>query len=149
MNTIPYSGAAERNREPILEQLQGLLPSQGTVLEIGSGTGQHALFFSENLPHLLWQPSDREMNLGGLETCFSAQGNERIQPILKLDVIKDPWPGRNGAAVVGACVTEKTSPHRVPLILRLALRGADKKLCRAPRHKRVSVGRPTVAGQRP
>ncbi|NOR19245.1 MAG: DUF938 domain-containing protein [Xanthomonadales bacterium] len=102
MNTIPYSGAAERNREPILEQLQGLLPSQGTVLEIGSGTGQHAVFFSENLPHLLWQPSDREMNLGGLKTCFSAQGNERIQPILKLDVIKDPWPGRSYEAIYSA-----------------------------------------------
>lgn len=93
MNTIPFSSAAERNRQPILDQLMRLLPTQGTVLEIGSGTGQHATFFSKKLPGLLWQPSDRLENLAGLEACFSAADNERILPVLKLDVIHDPWPG--------------------------------------------------------
>lgn len=102
MNTIPYSGAAERNRQPILDQLQALLPAQGTVLEIGSGTGQHAVFFSQNLPHLLWQPSDREENMSGLEICFSEHGNERILPLLKLNVVDDPWPGCSYEAVYSA-----------------------------------------------
>lgn len=102
MDTIPYSGAAERNRQPILDQLQPLLPAEGTVLEIGSGTGQHAVFFSQNLPELLWQPSDREMNMGGLEACFSSQGNDRILPVLKLDVVNDPWPGCSYAAIYSA-----------------------------------------------
>jgi cyclopropane fatty-acyl-phospholipid synthase-like methyltransferase len=91
--TCPFSSAAERNRQPILERLQQLLPKQGTVLEIGSGTGQHAVFFSRNLPGLLWQPSDREENLAALEAIFSAEGNEHILPVLKLDVTRDPWPG--------------------------------------------------------
>jgi len=102
MDTIPYSGAADRNRRPILDQLQLLLPAEGTVLEIGSGTGQHAVFFSQSLPELLWQPSDREMNMGGLEACFSSQGNERILPVLKLDVVNDPWPGCSYAAIYSA-----------------------------------------------
>jgi len=94
MNTIPWSGAAERNRQPILDQLQELFPQKGTVLEIGSGTGQHAAFFTRNLPGLLWQPSDRQENLAGLESRFSTEGNARILPLLKLDVLSDPWPGR-------------------------------------------------------
>ncbi len=102
MDTIPYSASAERNRQPILDQLLDLMPAGGTVLEIGSGTGQHAVFFSQNLPHLLWQPSDREMNLNGLELCFSAQGNDRILPNLQLDVLEDPWPGCSYAAIYSA-----------------------------------------------
>ena len=92
MSTIPFSSATERNRHPILAQLKTLLPEQGTVLEIGSGTGQHAVFFTRNLSGLTWQPSDREENLSGLEACFSAEGNERILPLVKLDVMHDPWP---------------------------------------------------------
>ncbi len=92
MNSIPFSSAAERNRQPILDQLRVVLPQHGRVLEIGSGTGQHATFLTRNLPGLTWQPSDREENLAGLETCFSAEANERILPLLKLDVIHDPWP---------------------------------------------------------
>jgi hypothetical protein len=102
MDTIPYSASAERNRQPILDQVRSLMPAQGTVLEIGSGTGQHAVFLSQNLPHLLWQPSDQAVNLNGLEACFSAQGNDRILPILKLDVLKDPWPGCSYEAVYSA-----------------------------------------------
>ena len=92
MNTISFSSAAERNQHPILEQLRELLPQKGTVLEIGSGTGQHAVFFTGNLPGLRWQPSDRRENLAGLDAHFSATGNERILPLLQLDVLTDPWP---------------------------------------------------------
>jgi hypothetical protein len=102
MDTIPYSGAAERNRQPILDQLLHLMPTQGAVLEIGSGTGQHAVFFSQNLPQLMWQPSDRGVNLSGLKACFSVHGNDRILPLLKLDVLEDPWPGCSYAAAYSA-----------------------------------------------
>lgn len=102
MNTIAFSSAAERNRQPILERLQVLFPRQGSVLEIGSGTGQHAVFFTQNLPGLLWQPSDREENLAGLEARFAAEGNQNILPPLKLDVIGDPWPGYSYDAAYSA-----------------------------------------------
>jgi len=102
MNTISYSSAAERNRQPILDQLRSLLPEAGTVLEIGSGTGQHAVFFSRALAGLQWQPSDRDVNLVGLEAYFSAEGNERILPLLQLDVVRDPWPGRSYDAAYSA-----------------------------------------------
>jgi len=102
VNTAPFSIAAERNRHPILERLQVLLPSTGTVLEIGSGTGQHATFFAEKLPNLLWQPSDREENLTGLEARFKAESTENILPLMKLDVVSDPWPGCSFNAVYSA-----------------------------------------------
>jgi hypothetical protein len=102
MNTLSFSSAAERNRQPILDQLRLLLPKQGTVLEIGSGTGQHISFFAQNLPELSWQPSDREENLAGLEAHFSADNNQRVLPPLKLDVVHDPWPGRSYAAAYSA-----------------------------------------------
>lgn len=87
-----FSSAAERNRQPILDQLQALIAPAGSVLEIGSGTGQHAVFFASRLPGLLWQPSDRQENLAGLEARFAAEGSENILPPLQLDVIRDGWP---------------------------------------------------------
>ena len=102
MSSIPFSSAAERNRQPILEVLRELLPDEGTVLEIGSGTGQHAVFFAQNLPGLTWQATDREENLAGLEARFLAEGNDRILPLLNLDVLSDPWPGRSYDAAYSA-----------------------------------------------
>lgn len=102
MNSIPFSSAAERNRQPILDVLRKWLPDEGTVIEIGSGTGQHAIFLAQNLPGVTWQPSDREENLAGLKACFLAQSNERILPLLQLDVLNDPWPGRSYDAAYSA-----------------------------------------------
>lgn len=93
MSAISFSSAAERNRQPILDQLQVLIAHDGSVLEIGSGTGQHAVFFTRQLPGLLWQPTDREENLAGLSARFEAEGDDNILPPLQLDVIRDPWPG--------------------------------------------------------
>lgn len=93
MNSLPYSSAAERNRQPILEQLQALIPNQGSVLEIGSGTGQHAVFFTQNLTGLLWQPTDRKDNLEGLEARIKVEGNSNILAPIQLDVMHDTWPG--------------------------------------------------------
>jgi len=102
VSTLPYASATQRNRQPILDQLPGLWPKQGTVLEIGSGTGQHAVFFTRHLPGLYWQPTDRIENLEGLEAQFAAEGNERILTALQLDVLKDPWPGHTYAAAFSA-----------------------------------------------
>jgi len=92
VSTLPFSSATERNRQPILDQLINLLPAAGTVLEIGSGTGQHAVFFTRHLSGIHWQPTDRAENLAGLKLQFAAKGNPRIYKALKLDVMKDHWP---------------------------------------------------------
>jgi len=55
-----HAPATERNREPLLEVLREVLPASGTLLEIASGTGQHAAFFARAFPGLTWQPTDVE-----------------------------------------------------------------------------------------
>jgi len=102
MTKLPHSSAAERNRQPILDQLQILLPASGTVLEIGSGTGQHAVFFSRHLSDLLWQPSETGANLKELAASIGAQGGQRVLPALCLDVLHDPWPGQSYVAAYSA-----------------------------------------------
>ena len=102
MTTRSFSSAAERNRQPILEQLYALLPTTGMVLEIGSGSGQHAVFFSAHLPHLLWQPSEMGPQLEALEVNIKAAGAVRVLPPLMLDVMNDPWPTQDYAAVYSA-----------------------------------------------
>ena len=102
MKQIPYSSASERNREVILDQLKEFIPQSAVVLEIGSGTGQHAVFFTQKIPGLLWQPTDRKENLDGLEARFAAEGNKNILPLLRLDVLHDPWPGHSYGAAFSA-----------------------------------------------
>ena len=62
----PFSQACANNRGPIIDILRRAFATTARVLEIGSGTGQHAVYFAPRLPHLLWQPSDREENLAGI-----------------------------------------------------------------------------------
>jgi len=81
MNTMIFSSAADRNQQPILDQLQTLFPQQGTVLEIGSGTGQHAVFFSREMPGLLWQPSEEDRvpylsSIPGIGNLFKRRANQ-------------------------------------------------------------------------
>ena len=63
---MPCSEACERNKGPILEVLRSVFADRSHVLEIGSGTGQHAVYFAAALPQLIWQPSDREQHLAGI-----------------------------------------------------------------------------------
>ncbi len=72
------------------------------MLEIGSGTGQHAVFFTQIMANLLWQPSDREENLPGLEARFEAEDSSNILPPIKLDVMQDSWPGYSYDAAYSA-----------------------------------------------
>ena len=62
MTDKPFSQACENNKHPILEKLREVFVAPGTVLEIGTGTGQHAVCFAAALPHLVWQPSDQAGN---------------------------------------------------------------------------------------
>lgn len=87
-----HSAAAERNREPILAQLQRLLPATGHALEIASGTGQHAAFFSAALPGWSWQPSDVDAASRASVSAWCA-GLANVRAPLSIDVLADAWPG--------------------------------------------------------
>jgi len=86
------SAAAERNRAPILAQLQRVLPSHGLMLEIASGTGQHAAFFSAGLPGWRWLPSDGDGEALASIGAWCA-GLARVLAPLHLDVLQPQWPG--------------------------------------------------------
>ena len=92
MIELPFAPACERNKVPILNRLVGLLPDQGRVLEIGSGTGQHAVFFASRFPSLTWQTSERESELAGLSARVEREGPDDMPPPIALDVSQGPWP---------------------------------------------------------
>jgi hypothetical protein len=96
-----HAPATQRNRGPILEVLMRLLPSDGTVLEIASGTGEHAAWFAQNLRPLVWQPSDADPGMrASIDAHARAQGVRTIQPAVELDVRRTPWPVERAEAVV-------------------------------------------------
>jgi len=98
----PYSEACDRNRDPILEAIRPWLSECTALLEIGSGTGQHAVYFGEKLPHLLWHTSDREENHGGIGLWLEGAGLANVRPPLSLDVAADEWPALQVDAVFSA-----------------------------------------------
>lgn len=87
-----YSAACERNREPILALLRDVLAQARSVLEIGSGTGQHAVYFGAGLPHLEWQTSDLLQNHASIRAWLQEAGLPNVQPPLELDAGTDAWP---------------------------------------------------------
>ena len=88
-----FAPAAERNRQPILDVLRRVLPSAGLVLEVASGTGQHANFFSEHLPALRWQPTDASPDaLQTIRAWVDETGRDNLLPPLELDVRSPQWP---------------------------------------------------------
>jgi SAM-dependent methyltransferase len=88
----PWAEACERNRAPILEVLRSAFAAATQVLEIGSGTGQHAVFFAAALPHLVWQPSDRSEHLAGIAAWRDEAGLPNLRAPLALDVDAGDWP---------------------------------------------------------
>ena len=86
MRPLPNAPACERNRQPILDVLREELDGRSRVLEIGSGTGQHAVFFAAALPQVAWQTSDRPENHEGIRAWLEHSGPENALPPLALDV---------------------------------------------------------------
>ncbi len=92
MSAKPWSEACGRNCEPILAVLRVAFSNATRVLEIGSGTGQHAVFFADALPHLVWQPSDRPEHLPGIAAWCDEAGLPNLRAPLALDVNAADWP---------------------------------------------------------
>lgn len=88
----PYSEACERNKAPILEVLETAFANAASVLEIGSGTGQHAVHFGAALPHLTWQTSDLPDNHAGIRMWLDEAKLANVRAPLVLNVSDDHWP---------------------------------------------------------
>ena len=92
MPTKPYAESCDQNRDAILAVIQPLLSNSKSVLEIGSGTGQHAVYFSEKLPHLIWHTSDRKENIAGIKLWLDENGGKNTPRPIELDVTQEVWP---------------------------------------------------------
>ncbi|MFO1305491.1 MAG: DUF938 domain-containing protein [Burkholderiales bacterium] len=97
----PYAPACDRNRDPILAVLREVFADRRRVLEIGSGTGQHAVHFAAALPHLTWQTSERPSNLPGIRMWLDEARLPNTPPPIELDV-NGAWPPRSYDAAFSA-----------------------------------------------
>lgn len=98
----PFSQACENNKDPILAVLRRVFQHSHLVLEIGSGTGQHACWFGQHLSHLQWQPSDRTENLAGIDRWVADAGWPNVQTAVAFDIRDSGWPVENCDAVFSA-----------------------------------------------
>ena len=98
----PFSEACERNQEPILDVLRQVFADRRRVLEIGSGTGQHAVFFGAGLPQLTWQTSDVPDNHPGILAWLEQACLPNVLPPLALDINSADWPRQQFDAVFSA-----------------------------------------------
>jgi hypothetical protein len=100
-NTKRFAPATDRNREPILAVLRDVLPASGIVLEIASGSGQHAAFFAPRFPSLAWQPTDPDPDaLASIEAWRAEAGAPNLRSPLQIDVRLDDWGIEPAAAIV-------------------------------------------------
>lgn len=98
----PCAIACERNRAPIFSVIEPLFAENRAVLEIGSGTGQHAVFFAERLPHLTWYTSDLRECHAGIRAWVEDASLQNLKPPVELDVLQGAWPALDVDAVFSA-----------------------------------------------
>ncbi|NPD24423.1 DUF938 domain-containing protein [Corallococcus exiguus] len=96
-----HAPATERNREPLLAVLREVLPTEGTLLEVASGTGQHAAFFAKAFPGLTWQPTDGDpSSLESIDAWRMEEGLANVLPARLLDASSDAWPVEHADAML-------------------------------------------------
>ena len=103
-----FSASADRNKEPILEVISSTLENSQHVLEIGSGTGQHAVYFAEQMPHLRWQPTDFGDYLPDLNAYIQASSIGNLASTIELDVRNLPWQLNSLKVAVDTVFTANT-----------------------------------------
>ncbi len=91
MKKKPFSQASENNKGHILKVLKEAFADTTSVLEIGSGTGQHAVYFASKLAHLIWQPSDIDTDMTGIKMWLDEAALSNINDPINLDVNELPW----------------------------------------------------------
>ena len=112
---MPFSPACERNREPILAVLRRRFADRSRVLEIGSGTGQHAVHFAAAMPHLVWQTSDVPAHLPGIRQWLAEARLPNTPPPQAFDV-NGAWPAGRFDAVFSANTLHIMAWHEVVLL---------------------------------
>ncbi len=115
---LPFSEACERNKGPILEVLRIALADRTQVLEIGSGTGQHAVHFAAHLTHLTWHPTEQLAYLPDLASRVKLEGARNLRQPTVLDVRQTIWPLRNVDAVFSANTLHIMGWHEVEAMFR-------------------------------
>jgi cyclopropane fatty-acyl-phospholipid synthase-like methyltransferase len=98
----PFAESCVQNREPIIAVLRDVFADCRRVLEIGSGTGQHAVYFAPELPHLVWQTADVTQHHAGIRAWLEEAALPNVLPPLALDVNQPDWPGERYDAVFSA-----------------------------------------------
>jgi cyclopropane fatty-acyl-phospholipid synthase-like methyltransferase len=112
-----FSPSAARNRDPILAVLQRVLPGEGLVLELGSGTGEHAVHFARHLPALRWQPSDADPAAQASIADWVAHGAlPNVLPPLRFDLAAEPWPIAAADAIVAINVLHYSPWESTPAL---------------------------------
>jgi len=99
---LPFSAACERNKDPILEVLRVRFADRTQILEIGSGTGQHAVYFARQLGHLAWHPTEQLAYLTDLTERVKAEAPANLRAPTVLDVRQAVWPVRGADAIFTA-----------------------------------------------
>ena len=114
----PFSQACENNQEPILAILREAFVSRKKILEIGSGTGQHSVYFAPRLPHLVWQTSDMPVNHRGIHQWIDEYSSDNLRKPLSFTIRQDTFPCQ-----VDGVFTANTAhimlPDRVQLMMQL------------------------------
>ena len=109
MSDKAYSAACERNRTPIFEVIAPRLKKCRTLLEIGSGTGQHAVYFGQKLNQLTWQTADLAENHSGICRWIKESELANVLPPIELDLLNPSWP-----ASKFDCVYSANTAHIMP-----------------------------------
>ena len=92
---------AERNKGPIADVLDALLPTKGLILEVASGSGQHVTYFARRFPHLMWQPSDPDPEArSSIMAYLERSGLSNVRAPLDLDTTRGPWPIKRADAIL-------------------------------------------------
>lgn len=119
MQDKPFSQACENNKQPILNVLNRVLVNNQNLLEIGSGTGQHAAFLAPRLKHLMWQTSDMPNNHTAINAWLKEEPVSNLLSPIAFTVGSDDWPQQHFDAVFTANTTHIMQPTESKLMMQL------------------------------